>query len=110
VVAPSEGKQCEGDAHRGQGRRCGGNDDVFGDVGELRWRATVVIGTCSTEELRGSVMWRKNGGKPGERWSSPKGSNDGGVAAKSGGVGGAPVSRCGREIEGGEGEGVEHSC
>jgi hypothetical protein len=63
VVAPSEGKQREGDAHRGQGRRRGGNDDVSGDVGELRWRATVAIGTCSTEELRGSVMWRETWGK-----------------------------------------------
>jgi hypothetical protein len=70
----------------------------------------VATGTCSTRESRGSVMRRKNGRKTRERWSSPKGGNSDDIAAKSGGVGGALVSRCGREVEGGEGEGVARSC
>jgi hypothetical protein len=56
-------------------------------------------GTCRTGELRGSDMWWKDRRKTGERWSSPKGGNGGGVAAKSDGVGGALVIQRGREIE-----------
>jgi hypothetical protein len=44
-------------------------------------------------------MRRKDGRKTGERWSSLKGGNGGGVASKSGGVGGASVSQRGREVE-----------
>jgi hypothetical protein len=43
---------------------------------------------------RGGKLDRNRG-----RWSSPKGDNGGGVAAESGGVGGAPVSWRGREVE-----------
>jgi hypothetical protein len=102
VSAPSEGKQREDGTHHRRGRRHSGGSDVSDGIGEFRWRATVAIGR--------SEMRRKNGWKTGERWSSPKGGNGGGVPAKSGEVGGAPVSRRGREVEGGEGEGAESSC
>jgi hypothetical protein len=45
-------------------------------------------------------MSQKNGGKTEDKWSSPTGDNGGGIAAKSGGVGEAPVSQHGREVEG----------
>jgi hypothetical protein len=85
-------------------RRCGGGYDVSSGVGELRSRAVVATRTCSTREPRGSEMRWKNGGKTGERWSSPKGGNGGGVAAESGGVGRALVSRRRREVEGAKGK------
>jgi hypothetical protein len=104
VAAPSKENPREGGAHRGQGRRHGGGYDVSSGVGELRWRATVVTRTYSTGEPRGSEMRQKNGGKIGERWSSLKGGNGGGVAAESGGVGGASMSRRGWEVEGVKGK------
>jgi hypothetical protein len=79
----------------------GDGSDVSGGVGELWWRVVVVTRTCSTGEPRGSEMRRKNRGK---RWSSPKDDNGGGVAAKSGGVGGAPISRRGLEVKGVKGK------
>jgi hypothetical protein len=68
------------------------NDDVSGGIYELWWRAVVATGSCITGELRGSDMRQKDGWKTRERWSSPKRSNGGGVAAKSGRVDGASVS------------------
>jgi hypothetical protein len=91
------------EAHRKRGStvrcNCSHNGDVSGGIDELQWRAAVVNGTYRTGEPRGSDMRWKDRRKIGERWSSAKGGNGGGVAAKPDGVGGALVSQRGREIE-----------